>query len=85
MSTNKNTQNKTAKVSQGSRQSSMKTAAMRDSAQRQIDIQRAWLRGENPWLTVANPNKNETAKPFVRVRANEKMGDPRNRTGFIIP
>lgn len=37
----------------------------------------AWKQMKNPWLTVPNSNPNETAKRFVRVRANDVWGDPR--------
>ena len=36
----------------------------------------AWLDKKNPWLTVENPNKNETNKRFIKVRANEYLGNP---------
>lgn len=39
-----------------------------------IDKQKAWLKGKNPWLTIENPNKNETNKPFIRVRMNDLRG-----------
>lgn len=38
---------------------------------------RAWKLGQNPWLTVANPNKGETNKLFIRVRANDYWGSPK--------
>ena len=31
----------------------------------------AYLKGKRVILTVANPNKNETNKPFIRVPAHE--------------
>ena len=37
----------------------------------------AWKQMKNPWLTVPNPNPNETAKRFIRVKANDVWGDPR--------
>ena len=37
----------------------------------------AWKKLQNPWLTVQNPNKSETNRPFIKVRANEWWGDPR--------
>ncbi len=36
----------------------------------------AWRRELNPWLTVANPSKNATNRPFIRVRANDYWGKP---------
>ena len=38
----------------------------------------AWKQMQNPWLTVPNPNPNETDKKFVRVKANDIWGDPRS-------
>ena len=43
--------------------------------------QKAWLKGKNPWIVVPNENTAETAKRFVRVRAETLWGDPRK--GFI--
>ena len=37
----------------------------------------AWKQMKNPWLTVPNPNPNETDKRFVRVKANDVWGDPK--------
>lgn len=38
--------------------------------------QAAWLKNQNPWLSVDNPNTNETNKRKIRVRANAYWGDP---------
>jgi len=35
---------------------------------------KAWTKGKKVWLTVPNPNTNETAKPFVRKLASEVWG-----------
>ena len=32
---------------------------------------KAYLQGKRVMLTIANPNKNETNKPFIRVPAHE--------------
>lgn len=37
------------------------------------DKQAAWLKGGNPWVTIANPNKEQTNKRFIRVRMNDLM------------
>jgi len=42
-------------------------------AEKMIDKQHAWLKGHNPWVTIANPNKNETNKSFIKVRMNDLM------------
>lgn len=39
----------------------------------------AWKKGKNVVLTVPNPNKSETNKPFIRVNAREVWGDPRHQ------
>ena len=39
--------------------------------------QKAWLRGQNPWLVIDNPNTNETNKRKIRVRALTEWGDPK--------
>jgi hypothetical protein len=40
----------------------------------------AYLKGRNPWLTVPNPNTNETNKKFIRVKAEDLWGNPKNRS-----
>jgi hypothetical protein len=45
----------------------------RDSGDDMLNRQRAWKNGSNPWVTMANPNKNETNKRFIRVRYNDLM------------
>lgn len=47
--------------------------ADRDSGQKMLDKQAAWKKGSNPWVTLPNPNKEETAKRFIRVRYNDLM------------
>lgn len=44
---------------------------------------RAWKKGQNPWITVANSNTKETAKKFIRVRANALLGDPKGRRQIV--
>lgn len=40
--------------------------------------QKAWLKGQNPWITVPNGNTADTKARFIRVRANSEWGDPRD-------
>lgn len=40
-----------------------------------INKRNAWARGKRVMLTIANPNPNETNKPFIRVPAHEVWGD----------
>jgi hypothetical protein len=34
----------------------------------------SWAKGQNPWLTIANPDKSQTNKAFIKVRANDYFG-----------
>jgi hypothetical protein len=40
--------------------------------------QKAWAKGQNPWITVPNGNTADTRARFVRVRANSEWGDPKD-------
>lgn len=51
----------------------------RHSSEKLINIQNAWLKGQNPWVTIDNPSKEQTNKRFIRVRANELWGHPKER------
>lgn len=42
--------------------------------EKQFNILRAWKKGQNPWITIANPNKNEPGKLFIRVRLSALKG-----------
>lgn len=56
------------------------TAARREylaSGERHMNQLAAWRLGKNVVLTIANPNKNETGKRFIRVNARDAWGDPR--------
>ena len=44
----------------------------RTELQKVNDKMTAHLKGKNVMLTIANPNKNETAKPFIRVPAKQE-------------
>lgn len=58
-----------------------------DSDRRRVEnVQDAYLKGKNPWITIDNPNKNETNKRFIRVRANDVMKHPKERakSAFIM-
>ena len=37
-----------------------------------VDVSDAFIKGKNVVLTIKNPNKNETNKPFIRVPAKEQ-------------
>jgi len=51
----------------------------KSGADKARDKQLAWLKGQNPWVTIENPNKEETNKRFIRVKANEVWGNPKER------
>ncbi len=44
---------------------------------------KAWRAGKNPWVTIANPNPNQTNKRFIRVAANKLWGDWRDKYGMM--
>lgn len=37
----------------------------------------AWKNLKNPWLTIENPNKSQTNRRFIRIRADDYFGSPR--------
>ena len=49
------------------------------SLDRTINQVEAWRAGKRVMLTVPNPNKSETNKPFIRVEAKDYMGMPGDR------
>lgn len=78
---------KTKYTSKGERQSISKSLAKsvrneRTALDKWMLKQKAWLKGKNPWITVANENKADTKRKFVRVRAETLWGDPRK--GFMF-
>lgn len=59
----------------------------RDPSEKIMNAQQAWLKGQNPWVTLDNPNKEQTNKRFIRVRSNDIWGHPKERIKkmFIMP
>jgi hypothetical protein len=45
----------------------------------QINIQKAWLAGQNPWVTLDNPNKENTKERKIKRKANDLWGNPKER------
>lgn len=43
------------------------------------NIQSAYWKGQNPWVTIDNPNKEETNKKKIRVKANILWLSPKER------
>lgn len=56
--------------------------ARREDGTHMLNLQSAWLKGKNPWITVDNPG--DPCRLKVRKRANEVWGNPKDRTGFIM-
>ncbi len=54
------------------------------AADRFADKWKAYLKGQNPWVTIANPAKEVTNKRFIRVRMNDHYGSPKERTGYTM-
>jgi len=44
----------------------------------------AYLNGKNPWFTIENPNKTETNRKFIRVRAEDWLGSLKDRNPYMI-
>lgn len=65
-------------TSKGERRSSMRTRST-DPAVKLQNVQRAYWKGQNPWVTIDNPSKEQTNKRKIRVRANELWGSPKER------
>ena len=38
---------------------------------------KAWKELKNPWITINNPSKTQTAKKLIRIKANDLWGDPK--------
>lgn len=51
----------------------------RNPAEKVINVQQAWLKGQNPWVTIDNPNKEDKSRAKIRVKANELWGHPKER------
>lgn len=69
-------------VSKGERKANrqISKAVKRDRSviDKMVIKQKAWLKGQNPWITVLNPNTAATNKRYIRVRANSEWGDPKD-------
>lgn len=47
------------------------------SGERIMNQLAAWKKGKNVVLTINNPNKNDTSRQYIRVRAIDYWNDPR--------
>jgi hypothetical protein len=72
---------KTKYVSKGERKAdrtlSKAIKRERPATEKWTILQKAWLAGRNPWVTIPNPNTSDTKARYVRVRAETEWGDPR--------
>lgn len=50
---------------------------------RELQKLAAWRKGSNPWMTIRNPNTNETNKRYIKVRSNHLIGDPKGRRQVV--
>lgn len=61
--------------------------AMRETTtvtEKWLNKKKAWAQGKNPWLTVENPDKGATNMKFIRVRANNHWGSPKDRGSYTM-
>lgn len=73
---------RTSQTSKGERSSVARSVTKAVRLQKEIDYpfrrliaqQKAYKAGKNVVLTVANPNKNETNKPYIKVKARDVWG-----------
>lgn len=56
----------------------------RSDSERFMNKFNAYLNGKNPWFTIANPNKAQKDKPFIRVRAEDLYGKLKERKGYMV-
>ena len=49
------------------------------ASRRLMNQQAAWQNGKNVVVTIQNPNKNETNKPFIKVNARDIWGSPKRK------
>lgn len=57
------------------------TRAAVDGATRMSHIIKAWKAGKNPWLTVENPDRANTKARMIRVKSNDRFGNPKKKRG----
>ena len=51
---------------------------------RQIRQRKAWKQGRNVVLTIENPNKTETNKRFIKVKAKDLWGEYRHQRVYTM-
>ena len=55
-----------------------------NALERQIRQRKAWKQGRNVVLTIENPNKTETNKRFIKVRAKDLWGEYRHQKVYTM-
>lgn len=69
-------------VSKGERKSTARKTTLAIKNARSLEwkmenLIKSWSKGLNPWITVNNPNKEETNKRTIRIRTNDYWGYPK--------
>ena len=77
-----------AKVSKGERDSVSRADTKmirreRTYTEKMTNIMRAWKKGQNPWLTIANSDPLKTNQKFVKVQSNDIWGNPKYKNKTI--
>jgi hypothetical protein len=49
-------------------------------SEKMANVMSAYLAGRNPWVTIANPNNKQTNAKYIRVKAEDLWGSPKNRS-----
>lgn len=52
--------------------------------ERMLNKVEAYWKGLNPTITIENPNKEQTNKRFIKTKANEVWGNPKDRKPFVM-
>ena len=55
-----------------------------NESERQIRQRKAWKQGRNVVLTIENPNKTETNKRFIKVKAKDLWGEYRHQKVYTM-
>lgn len=74
-------------VSKGERRNVAKfncTSENVNALERQIRQRKAWKQGRNVVLTIENPNKTETNKRFIKIRAKDLWGEYRHQKVYTM-
>lgn len=59
-----------------SKETTKLVAASQSGFFKELNLRRAWKKGQNPWVTVPGP---DAKRRFIRERANAVWGDPKRR------